>query len=113
MWYMLPQSNKQYPLTIQRVKEIKRLNSRGEKVQDLQPIELHNNKLHEAEPVFVDVVGQISLGNLEKTSRRRHEQERRQRNGQQEIKRNQQRPLQQKPTQQKFQQKPADKKKDN
>ncbi|HVX52172.1 MAG TPA: regulatory iron-sulfur-containing complex subunit RicT [Chitinophagaceae bacterium] len=76
MWYVLPESNKQYPLSIQRVKEIKRLNFRGEKAQELQPVELITNKPAEMEHSFVDVVGQISLKTLEKDNRRRHEQRR-------------------------------------
>lgn len=77
MWYVLPESNKQYPLTIQRVKEIKRLNSRGEKVEELQAVELVNNKPKEIEPQFVDVVGQISLRSLERGSKRRKEKDHR------------------------------------
>jgi hypothetical protein len=73
---VLPESNKQYPLSIQRVKEIKRLNFRGEKAQELQPVELITNKPAEMEHSFVDVVGQISLKTLEKDNRRRHEQRR-------------------------------------
>src|SRR6478736_6421229 len=45
MWYVLPESTKQYPLTIQRVKEIQRINSSGEKADDLQPVELVSNKV--------------------------------------------------------------------
>jgi cell fate regulator YaaT (PSP1 superfamily) len=75
MWYILPQSAKQYPLTIHRVKEIKRLNYRGEKVDDLQPVDLITNKAVEAEPVFVDVVGQISLRSLERNSKKRRDKE--------------------------------------
>lgn len=71
MWYVLPESNKQYPLTIQRVIEIKKLNARGEKVDELQAVELVNLKAKEIEPQFVDVVGQISLRSLERGSQRR------------------------------------------
>jgi cell fate regulator YaaT (PSP1 superfamily) len=76
MWYVLPESNKQYPLTIQRVVEIKRLNARGEKVDELQAVELVNLKAKEIEPQFVDVVGQISLRSLERGSQRRKNKER-------------------------------------
>jgi len=75
MWYILPESSKQYPLTIQRVKEIQRLNVRGEKAEELQPVELISNKITEVEHSFVDVVGQVSLRSLEKTSKRRREKE--------------------------------------
>src|SRR3954464_2091963 len=73
MWYILPDTTKQYPLTIQRVKEIQRLNYRGEKVDELQPVELVSNKVTEVEHAFVDVVGQVSLRSLEKTSKRTKE----------------------------------------
>lgn len=81
MWYVLPESNKQYPLTIQRVKEIKRLNSRGEKADELQAVELvaTTTKTKEIEPQFVDVVGQISLRSLERGSKRRKDKDREQR----------------------------------
>lgn len=79
MWYMLPDSNKQYPLTLARVKEIIRLNAKGESVEDLQPVELVSLKPKEIEPQFVDVVGQISLSSLERNTRRRKENERGQR----------------------------------
>jgi cell fate regulator YaaT (PSP1 superfamily) len=85
MWYILPDSSKQYPLTIQRVKEIQRLNSRGEKADELQPVELVSNKVTEVEPSFVDVVGQVSLRSLEKTSKRTREKEFRQQQGKKEM----------------------------
>lgn len=78
IWYILPESSKQYPLTIQRVKEIQRMNAKGEKPQDLQPVELVSSKITEVEHSFVDVVGQVSLRSLEKTSRRRREKDNRQ-----------------------------------
>ena len=70
MWYVLPDTNKQYPLTIQRVQEIQKLNARGEKAEELQPVDLISAKAAEAEHGFVELVGQISLRSLEKTSRR-------------------------------------------
>ncbi len=75
MWYMLPDSNKQYPLSIERVKEIKRLNARGEKAEELQPVDLTAGKAMEAEHGYVELVGQVSLKSLEKTSRRVREKE--------------------------------------
>lgn len=71
MWYTLPDSNKQYPLTIERVKEIQELNRKGEKPESLQPVELIS-RVTEKEPAFVDVVGQISLKSLEKKSGKKH-----------------------------------------
>jgi cell fate regulator YaaT (PSP1 superfamily) len=77
MWYVLPNNTKHYPLTIQRVKEIKRLNKEGQKVDELQPVDVTSNKNKEAEPAaFVDLVGQISLRTLEKNERRKRDQER-------------------------------------
>lgn len=76
MWYVLPESNKQYPLTITRVREIKRLNFRGERVDELQPVELASKKPDEMDHGFVELVGQISLKSLEKDSRRRNNDQR-------------------------------------
>ena len=78
MWYTLPDSNKQYPLTIERVKKIKELNKQGIRPEDLEPVEVVTNKPKEIEPVYADVVGQISLKSLEKTSRKRRDQKRNQ-----------------------------------
>ncbi len=76
MWYVLPNNTKHYPLTIQRVKEIKRLNQQGQKVDELQPVEVTSSKPKEVEPAFVDVVGQISLRSLERNDKRRKDQQR-------------------------------------
>lgn len=78
MWYTMPDSNKQYPLTIERVKKIKELNRQGIKPEELEPVEVTTGKPKEIEPVYVDVVGQISLKSLEKTSRKRRDNERNQ-----------------------------------
>ena len=75
MWYMLPDSSKQYPVTIHRVKEIVRLNAKGERPDDLEAIEIVSGKPKEVEPTFVDVVGQISLRSLERNSKKRKERE--------------------------------------
>lgn len=76
MWYVLPNNSKHYPLTIQRVKEIKRMNRDGQKVAELEPVEISSGKTREAEPAFVDLVGQISLRTLEKNERRKRDRER-------------------------------------
>jgi cell fate regulator YaaT (PSP1 superfamily) len=83
MWYMLPDSSRQYPLTIARVKEIKELNRQGIKPEDLQAVELATGKPKELEPEFVDVVGQISLRTLDKASRKNKEKEQKARQQQQ------------------------------
>ena len=87
MWYILPNNSKHYPLTIQRVKEIKRINQQGQRVDELQAIEIIS-KQKETEPAFVELVGQISLKTLEKDDRRRRDQ---QRGGPQSPNRNDQR----------------------
>lgn len=72
MWYSYAESNKQYPLTIERVKEIVRENKKGNKPDELQAVELevHTEKVTvKADAGFVNDVGQISLKSLEKSSR--------------------------------------------
>ncbi len=71
MWYILPDSNKQYPLSIATVRKIKEMNARGIKPEALEAEELVSSKPKEVEPDFVDVVGQISLRSLEKNDRKR------------------------------------------
>ena len=71
MWYSYGDSNKQYPLTISRVKEIRQLNRQGIKPEDLKPVEVVAGKPKETDLGFADVVGQISLRSLEKTSQKR------------------------------------------
>ncbi len=85
MWYVLPDSNKQYPLTLKRVQEIKQDNAKGIKPDELQAVEVVSSKPKEVEPEFVDVVGQISLRSLERQSKKRSDQQRsiQQRNQQQ------------------------------
>ena len=74
MWYMLPDSSKQFPLTIERVRKIKSLNEQGMIPEELEAIELTSSKPKEVEPEFVDVVGHISLNSLEKADRKRKQQ---------------------------------------
>ena len=71
MWYILPDSNKQYPLTIERVHKIKQLNAQGVIPEELEAVDVTTNKPKEVEPEFVDVVGQISLRSLEKKDKKR------------------------------------------
>ena len=67
MWYVLPDSNRQYPLTIETVRKIKEMNSRGVKATELETAEVGNaQKIKEEDLQFVDVVGQISLRSLER-----------------------------------------------
>jgi cell fate regulator YaaT (PSP1 superfamily) len=71
MWYSLPESTKQYPLTIDRVKKIKSLNQQGIIPEELEAVEITTLKQTEVEPEFVDVVGHISLRSLEKADKKR------------------------------------------
>jgi cell fate regulator YaaT (PSP1 superfamily) len=75
MWYVLPDSNKQYPLTIERVKKIKLLNSQNNIPEGLEPVEVSTGKPKEEEHGFVDLVGQISLKSLDKNDRKKRPQQ--------------------------------------
>ncbi|MCZ2458593.1 MAG: hypothetical protein LC128_03110 [Chitinophagales bacterium] len=75
MWYSLPDSNKQYPLTIERVKKIKSLNQQGVIPEELESVDLTAAKAKEIEHEFVDVVGHISLRSLEKADKKRKQQQ--------------------------------------
>jgi cell fate regulator YaaT (PSP1 superfamily) len=76
MWYTLPDSNKQYPLTIERVRQIQHLNHQGQRPDELQVAEVTVSKAKESEPEFVELVGHISLRSLERNSKRRKQKER-------------------------------------
>jgi hypothetical protein len=96
MWYSYGDSNKQYPLTITRVKEIRQLNRQGIKPEDLKPVEVVAGKPKETDLGFADVVGQISLKALEKTSqKRKHKDKEKQKHKQ----KSQDQPQQQQPQQ--------------
>jgi hypothetical protein len=71
MWYVLPDSNKQYPLTLERVRKIKLLNSQNNIPDALEPVEISTGKPKEEEHGFVDLVGQISLKSLDKSDRKK------------------------------------------
>lgn len=79
MWYVLPQSTKQYPLTIERVRKIKALNQQNIVPDELEAVEVVSTKPKEVEPEFVDVVGHISLRSLEKADKKRRDKVREQR----------------------------------
>ncbi len=74
MWYTLPESTKQYPLTIERVKKIKSLNQQGVIPEELEAVDLSATKPKESEAQFVELVGQISLKSLEKADRKKRQQ---------------------------------------
>jgi hypothetical protein len=71
MWYSLSDSVKHYPLTIERAIEIRSLNKQNQIPQELEAVELVSNKITEVEPVFVDVVGQISIKTLERADKKK------------------------------------------
>jgi hypothetical protein len=74
LWYTLPDSNKQYPLSIERVQKIKTLNQQGIRPDELEPVELVSSKQVEKEPEFVELVGQISLRSLDKADSKKRQQ---------------------------------------
>jgi cell fate regulator YaaT (PSP1 superfamily) len=78
MWYVLPDSNKQYPLTIERVRKIKSLNSQGIIPDELEAVEVVSGKAKEVEPEAVELVGQISLRTLEKAEKKKKQQQQQQ-----------------------------------
>ena len=83
MWYVLPDSTKQYPLTIERVRKIRSLNHQNIIPDELEAVEVTSTKPKDVEPEFVDVVGHISLKSLEKSDRKRRDKARDQRGPQQ------------------------------
>ena len=114
MWYTMADSNKQYPLALDMVKKIKAQNREGIKPEVLETAEVTTGKPKEVEPEYADIVGQISLKSLEKTTRKRRDKERsqeqgnrpQQQRGQQQGRQNndQRGPNQQRPQQQRGQQ---------
>ena len=92
MWYILPDSNKHYPLSIVTVRKIKEMNTKGVKPEMLETEEPASSKPKEAEPDFVDVVGQISLRSLERNDKKRKFRQKEQREQQNRNQRGHSRP---------------------
>src|ERR1700733_14194667 len=69
MWYVLPDSNKQYPLLIERVKQIKNLNKQNTVPDDLGAVEATGKPKEEL--VNVDLTGQFSLKTLDNADRKK------------------------------------------
>ncbi len=88
MWYSMAGGGNHYPLSLETVKKIKAQNRDGIKPEELEVAEVATSKPKEIEPEYADIVGQISLKSLEKTTRKRRDKERSQQQ-------NQQRPQQQ------------------
>ncbi len=111
MWYILPDSSKQYPLTIDRVKKIKSDNFKDIIPHDLEAVEVTSSKPKEIEPEYVDLVGAISLRTLDKAEKKKRgnmPQQQQKRNPSQQQRPPQQRAPQQRPPQQgSSQQKPT------
>lgn len=76
MWYSMADSSKHYPLSLETVKRIKKQNREGIKPDELEVAEVVTSKPKEVEPEYADIVGQISLKSLEKTTRKRQQKER-------------------------------------
>src|ERR1035437_2944969 len=76
MWYSMHDSTRHYPLSIEGVKKVKEQNRQGIKPEVLETVEIVSGKPKEAEPEFVDVVGQISLRTLERNSQKRKDNNR-------------------------------------
>ena len=75
MWYAVSGSTQHYPLTLETVKKIKAQNREGIKPEELERAELQSKQPKEVEPEYADIVGQISLKSLEKTTRKRRDKE--------------------------------------
>ena len=74
MWYSYSDNNKQYPLSIVRVKEILKMNKAGQKADELQPVELETRESKSGmlpDAGFVNDVGQLSLKSLEKNNKKK------------------------------------------
>lgn len=81
MWYSFSDSSKQYPLSIERVKEIQALNKQGIKPEELQPVELEIGPKASVkiDMGYVNDVGQITLKSLEKGSSKKRNRDSRNR----------------------------------
>jgi cell fate regulator YaaT (PSP1 superfamily) len=78
MWYVLPDSNRQYPLSIETVRTIKAMNQKGVKATANEFVESAQvTKAKEPENQFVELVGQISLRSLEKHSQKKRQRDQR------------------------------------
>jgi hypothetical protein len=69
MWYVLPDSNKQYPLLIERVKQIKNQNKQNIIPDELGAVEATGKPKEEL--VNVDLTGQFSLKTLDNADRKK------------------------------------------
>jgi hypothetical protein len=78
MWYVLPDSSRQYPLDIETVRNIKAMNARGVKATAVEFAESAQvTKVAAPENQFVELVGQISLRSLERHSQKKRQRDQR------------------------------------
>ncbi|MCY7291808.1 MAG: hypothetical protein LH615_06450, partial [Ferruginibacter sp.] len=82
MWYSVPGSAAHIPMALDTVKKIRAQNKDGIKPEELEAAEIVTAKPKEVEPEYADIVGQISLKSLEKTTRKRRDKERSQQQNQ-------------------------------
>jgi len=101
MWYVLPDSNRQYPVAIEAVKRIKAMNMKGVRVDELETTDVNSSAKKESEPQFVELVGQISLKTLERNSQKRKQKDKDQREPREQRNPNVQRDKDQRPKDQK------------
>jgi cell fate regulator YaaT (PSP1 superfamily) len=82
MWYSFAGSSKQYPLDIERVKEIAALNARGEKPDELEAVEIQTRQKTEKsiDVGFVNDVGQLTLSSLSRGDKKRKKNKSQQQN---------------------------------
>jgi cell fate regulator YaaT (PSP1 superfamily) len=73
MWYSFEKSNTLYPLRIERVNEIIELNTKGIFPDELQAVEVAKKAAIAEKTDYVDVVGQISLKSLERSSKKKNQ----------------------------------------
>lgn len=84
MWYSFGGSNKQYPLTIERVQEIQEMNARGEKPEEMEAVEIqvrHKDPEKTVDMGFVNDVGQLTLSSLSKSGKKKQQAKQRQQQG--------------------------------
>lgn len=77
MWYSFAGSNKQYPLTIERVQHILAMNAEGKKPEELEAVEIQVKAKGPEKIVdmgFVNDVGQITLNSLSRSGKRKKQQ---------------------------------------
>ena len=70
MWYSYKGSTKIYPLTVEKVAEIKAMNSQGKMPADLEQLQVELVP-KVAKEEYIDVIGQTSLSSLRRTAQRK------------------------------------------